>query len=116
MANRAEWKKRVERWTRSGKTAGEFAAQEGIQAKQLVWWRWKLRVEPDAPKAEGAPSFLPVRIVEPKAKTVMCSTLMDILLPNGRVVRVAPGFNFEALARVLMVADEEHEQAPESKC
>jgi transposase len=109
MATRAEWKKRVERWNKSGKTAEEFAAEEGIRAKQLAWWRWKLRVEPAALKAAGAPSFLPVRVVEPPAPTFLCSALMDIVLPNGRIVRVAPGFNLAALAHVLRIAEQEHE-------
>lgn len=106
MATRAEWKKRVERWTKSGKTADEFAAGEGIRAKQLVWWRWKLGAEGAAPKQPAAPSFLPVRVVEPQAAPVLRSALMDIVLPNGLVVRVAPGFDLEALTRVLMLAEQ----------
>jgi transposase len=116
MATRAEWKKRVEKWNKSGKTADEFAAEEGIQAKQLGWWRWKLGVEAAPVKAAGAPSFLPVRVVEPRAPTVLVSALMDIMLPNGRIVRVAPGFNLAALAHVLRIADEAYEPGPESSC
>jgi len=106
MATRAEWKKRVERWNKSGKTAEEYAAGEGIRAKQLLWWRWKLGAESAAPKDAAAPSFLPVRIVEPKAAPVLRSALMEIVLPNGLVVRVAPGFDLEALTRVLMLAEQ----------
>ena len=112
MATRAEWKKRVERWNKSGKTADEFAAGEGIRAKLLVWWRWKLGVEPGTLKDTGAPSFLPVRVVEPKAAPVLRSALMEIVLPNGLVVRVGPGFDLEALTRVLMIV----EQGQESAC
>ena len=112
MATRAEWKKRVERWSKSGKTADEFAAGEGLTAKQLVWWRWKLGAErAAAPKDAVAPSFLPVRVVEPRAAPVLRSALIEIVLPNGLVVRVAPGFDLEALTHVLMIAEQEQERA-----
>ena len=55
-----------------------------------------------------------VRVVEPPAPTFLCSALMDIVLPNGRIVRVAPGFNLAALAHVLRIAEQEHEQGPAS--
>jgi len=110
MATQAEWKKRVERWNKSGKTADEFAAGEGLKAKQLVWWRWKLGAEcAAAPKDTAAPSFVPVRVVEPRAALVLRSALMEIVLPNGLIVRVAPGFDLEALTHVLMIAEQEQE-------
>jgi hypothetical protein len=43
MATRSEWAGRVERWQRSGLSADEFAEDEGVPSKRLVWWRWKLR-------------------------------------------------------------------------
>lgn len=110
MATQAEWKKRVERWNKSGKTADEFAAGEGLKAKQLVWWRWKLRTEPAGPKDAAAPSFLPVKVVEPKERPVLRSALMEIVLPNGRVVRVAPGFDLVALAHVLTIAEQQEQE------
>lgn len=30
------------RWRRSGLGARQFAAREGVNARTLVWWRWKL--------------------------------------------------------------------------
>lgn len=39
---RQEWAKRIERWKDSGLTAAEFAAETGISAKSLSWWRWNL--------------------------------------------------------------------------
>ena len=111
MATKAEWKKRVERWNKSGKTADEFAAGEGLKAKQLVWWRWKLGAECAPLKDAVAPSFLPVRVVEPRAAPVLRSALIEIVLPNGLVVRVGPGFDLEALTHVLMIAEQEQESA-----
>ena len=107
MATRDEWQKRVERWTKSGQSAKEFAAREGIRKERLVWWRWKLRAEGSGPKEAAPLSFLPVEVVEPKAPLVLRSALMEIVLPNGRVVRVAPGFDLRALGHVLTIAEQE---------
>jgi transposase len=126
MATRAEWEKRVERWNKSGKSADEFAAREGLRAKQLLWWRWKLRAESATPKDAAPLSFLPVEVVkpkpveskpveskpmdpkpvDPKAGLALFSPLMEIVLPNGRVVRVGPGFDLAALAHVLTIAEQ----------
>jgi transposase-like protein len=37
------WSKRVERWKDSGLSAGEFAAELGINPRTLSYWRWRLR-------------------------------------------------------------------------
>jgi hypothetical protein len=43
MATRAEWIERVRRCEQSGLDPAKFARREGIKAKQLSWWRWRLR-------------------------------------------------------------------------
>ena len=43
--SREEWAKRVERWRDSGLTAAEFAAELGINAHSLSWWKWRLAAE-----------------------------------------------------------------------
>ncbi|WP_437996738.1 IS66 family insertion sequence element accessory protein TnpB [Sorangium sp. So ce185] len=108
MATRAEWAERVQRWERSGLSAEQFAQREGYKAKQLYWWRWKLRADgasqPSPPSVE-APRFLPVHVV---ADTSPAATEpIEIALPNGRVVRVRPGFDPATLERVLALAAEE---------
>lgn len=123
MATRAEWSKRIERWEKSGLSARAFAAREGVDAKRLTWWRWKLRsspLEPPEPAAEASLSWLPVRVVDPPpppARALPRAALapsapaqpspLEIALPNGRVVRVWPDVEPEALARVLAVAAQE---------
>lgn len=106
MATRADWKKRVQQWDKSGLSAAAFAAREGIEAKQLVWWRWKLRATPSEPAAAPL-SFLPVRVVDRAAPPLPRSAPIEIVLPNGRIVRVPPGFDPGALAQLLTIAAEE---------
>ncbi|WP_437677709.1 IS66 family insertion sequence element accessory protein TnpA [Sorangium sp. So ce131] len=109
MATRAEWAERVERWERSGLSAHKFARREGYKPKQLYWWRWKLRAEgssqPSPPSSTEGPRFLPVHVVADAS--AVATEPIEIALPNGRVVRVRPGFDPATLERVLVLAAEE---------
>ncbi len=102
MATRDEWARRVKRWEASGLDAAAFAAREGLAAKSLVWWRWKLRSMPAAAAPE--PRFVPVRVVDSAAGRSATNAAIEIALPNGRVVRVSPGFDPAALEQVLAIA------------
>ena len=106
MATRADWAKRVEQWERSGLGAAAFAARQGLDRKQLSWWRWKLRSA--LPSSLPAPlEFLPVHIVERTKPADVAASAIEIALPNGRVVRVSAGFDPSMLGRVLSIASED---------
>jgi transposase len=77
-----------------------FAARERVEAKRLVWWRWKLRSSSPPPSA-AAIDFLPVRVVDARPSP---AGPIEIALPNGRVVRVPAGFDSAELERVLAIA------------
>lgn len=79
--------------------------REGLRAKQLHWWSWKLGTSDAAPQP-AEPRFLPVRVVSSPAPApsspealVMTSPpgsaamAIEIALPNGGLVRVPPGFD-----------------------
>jgi hypothetical protein len=104
MATRAEWIKRVRQCERSGLEPADFARREGIKPKQLGWWRWRLRTSGDL-ATQAEPEFLPVRVVTPAPAPVV--TPIEIALPNGRLVRVQPGFDPATLERVLAIAAEQ---------
>lgn len=107
MATREVWAKRVERWRRSGLSTEAFSAREGIKSKQLVWWRWKLgSSSPSEPVTLVPPEFLPVHVVDAVACPSGATLPVEIALPNGRVVRVAAGFDAATLERVLEIASE----------
>ena len=103
MATRAEWAKRVRGWQRSGLSIEEFAARKGIKPKQLAWWRWKLRATASTPPAPEM-RFLPVHVVEAEASPPRAEVPLEVELPNGRVVRVRPGFDPAMLESVLSIA------------
>lgn len=43
MTARAVWAKRVERWQDCGLSSAEFAAEIGVSAHALRWWKYTLR-------------------------------------------------------------------------
>jgi transposase len=105
MATRSEWAERVGRWQRSGLGSEEFAAREGVNPKRLVWWRWKLRsARPSPPLSTGEVRFLPVQVVDSSSGPLGAAVALEVVLPNGRVVRVAPGFDPGMLESVLSIA------------
>lgn len=111
MARRTakQWARLVERWKRSGLSAGEFGAKVGVDAHSLHWWRWSLRKRGamgDAPTAptEAVPAFLPVHVVEaalPREAAPPARSGVEIVVDERHVVRVSPGFDEETLLRVL---------------
>ena len=109
MATRAEWAKRVERWEKSGLSAEAFGTRERLKAKQLYWWRWRLRSSPPESTETAAPPlrFLPVHVKDPPAPPGEAGVALEIALPNGRVVRVPPGYDPAMLERVLAIASED---------
>jgi transposase len=114
MATRVEWAKRVERWEKSGLSAEAFGARERLKAKQLYWWRWRLRSSPAVTSSSPMMSsssppplrFLPVEVKDGTSAPVGAAVALEIALPNGRVVRVPPGYDPAMLERVLVIASE----------
>ena len=129
-----EWAGRVKRWQESGLSASEFGRREGFPGKQLTWWKWHLSRKGRAAKAEptkrragadrrgstkasratgtrakrvgkqtrpAAARFIPVKL-----PATLSAPAVEIMLGNGRVVRVAPGCDGAWLAEVLKAADE----------
>ena len=88
----------VRAWKKSGLTARQYAKQEGISHWSLYTWATSLnRQRPH----DEVPTFLPVEVVEAPALVEP----IDVILGNGRVVRVPCGFDSTTLSRVIEVAE-----------
>ena len=115
---REEWAKRVERWQESGLTSKEFAAELGISANTLTYWKWRLRKErversgvarsarPTKPRAKRASPRKPVP--EPSSGSPLVvmqaspsDSRIEVELGNGRRLRVPSSFDGEALRRLV---------------
>lgn len=94
-SSRAEWVKRVERWKGSDLTAAEFAAETGVNARTLVYWKWRLTKDArEGTTPEARPKRTRKRAPAPAAK----STFVEVT-PSA-------GFGWPAAERIEVVVDQ----------
>ena len=96
--SRAAWERRVRRWERSGQTASEFAAREGVNPRTLAFWKWKLG-SPKLPSRTKSPRSLDFVEVLPEA---VHDAPVEIVVERYRL-RLDRRVDAAALARVLEV-------------
>jgi len=98
------WRRIVEDWRRSGLSAPQYAKGRGISAGMIYVWSSRLaKQDADASiAAEPSPTFLPVAIVEEaSASFSQRSSTLEVVLPGGELIRVAPGADLSHLSRVV---------------
>lgn len=101
---RAKWAKRVALWAESGLTAREYAAQIGVNQQTLANWKYKLAGEKRAEQGEGSTS--PTRLDFLEVATVAANSVpIELVLPEGEVIRVPVGFEAETLTQLLDVLE-----------
>ncbi|WP_437694301.1 IS66 family insertion sequence element accessory protein TnpA [Sorangium sp. So ce176] len=103
--SRRIWRDRVARWHRSGHSARVFAEQEGVSAGTLYAWSRRLGMKQSEyrQRSEKAAlsTLLPVVVAPSGATARSRSTTLEIVFPDGAVVRVPPTFDEDTLARVV---------------
>lgn len=88
------WRQVLTRWKRSGLSVRAFCEAEGLNPMTVYWWRREL-----ARRDQSQPAFLPVRILAESAEP---STIgIEVVLVNGRSVRVEAGFDPRTLVCVV---------------
>src|SRR6266699_1766077 len=89
-----QWRRWIARWQASGLSVTAFCARHGLSPSNFYAWRSTLqrRATPPTP-------FVPVQLV---ADATPASAL-EVVLADGRVVRVASGFDAATLRRLLAV-------------
>ena len=102
----------MKHWRRSGLTIRDFCSQHRLSEPSFYSWR-RLLSERDREKTKPAvarrpgkdaantrPAFVPIRIVSAPPATI------EVLLGNGRVLRVPAGFDAATLRQLLAVMEE----------
>ena len=100
--SREQWAIEVERWRRSGQTAAVYAAAHGLHEGTLAGWAAKLGSRRTEHK-EAQERFLPVRVVPPVRPAKRAA--LEVVLRNGRRIRIEDGFDRELLARLIAVVE-----------
>ena len=104
--SRAQWLSEVRRWRRSGQSGADYAAAHDLDQGTLAWWASRLRSEAGAQpasKCKRAPAFLAVQVREAPARSVEGS--LEVMLANGRCVRINGEFEVDRVSRLLAAAE-----------
>ncbi len=86
----------------SGQTPAEFAEHEGIKIQRLE--RWQRRLASDQPVEP--PAFVELRPRASRESESAGTSMFEVVVGAGRVVRVPPDFDSSALRRLLAVVEE----------
>jgi hypothetical protein len=93
------WRRMIDQWRRSGRSIAAFCRDEGLNQGTFYWWRWQLKRR-DQPK----PAFLPVRVIADKP--AMPGGGIEVVLADGRCLRVGAGFDPHTLMQVAGLLEE----------
>jgi transposase len=94
------WRRRIQEWRRSGLSVRAYCARVGVS--EPTFYAWRREVERHT---AATPAFVPVSLApgEPSAS----DGRLEIVLADGRRVRVLPGFDAATLRQLLVVLEEE---------
>ena len=96
-----QWSERIARFERGKVDAETFAAGEGVTKRQLMWWRWRVRRDEHATPSTTALSFVQL---EPSTAPAS-GPMLELVVAEGRLIRVPTGFDEETLARLVAVVE-----------
>jgi len=97
----AAWRRVIADQESGDETQGEFCARRGLKLETFRNWKYRLARGESSPRDRGRSEpvrFVPVRVVDRGVET---ASGVDLVLPGGRVVRVARGFDPETLKRLM---------------
>jgi transposase-like protein len=94
-----QWRRWFGEWQTSGLSVRAFCARRGLA--ESLFYAWRRRLEE---RAAARPAFLPVHIVADQAAAA--GNALEVVLADGRSVRVAAGFDAATLRRLLSVLEE----------
>jgi transposase len=89
-----QWRRWIDLWQDSGSSVADFCARHGLSTATFYAWRKTLHQ-----RDQQRLSFLPVHIVDDPAPPAACP--IELLLPDGRLLRLRPGFDAPTLRRLL---------------
>jgi transposase len=94
------WRRVVALWRKSGLSVAAYCRLHNLSQPSLYWWRREIERRDQAQQ-----QFLPIHVVDDPASSHDANSL-DVVLANGRCVRVRPGFDRATLLRLLDALEE----------
>ena len=98
------WRRAIKRWRQSGLTAQAFCTENGLSQASLYAWQ-RILAQRDA---ETVP-FAQVHLLSDKTNgpcATTDNTAFELVLANGRMLRISTDFDAPALRRLLPLLEE----------
>ena len=96
------WRRMVRQWRSSDLSARAFCAERGLSEASFYGWRRTI-IQRDA----GALRFVPVHVVpEQQPLAPDKGGGLELVLPQGRRLRIEPNFDAPTLKRLLALLEE----------
>ncbi len=99
-----DWRGHVERYLRGGLSRREYCQRYQLTLSTFDYWRRRLRSE-GASAASPSSRAVEVIRVDLEAASAICSEPLEVVVGNGRLVRVPMGFDAGTLERLLVVLE-----------
>ena len=97
------WRRLLQRWQRSGLSIRAFCRQQGCSEPSFHAWRRTLAQRDRQTATTSAPvTFVPLHVQQ---EPVLTDAPLELLLTNGRRLRIPPGYPATLLAEVLAVLE-----------
>jgi transposase len=93
------WRRWIDQWRVGGLSVRAFCARHGLAIASFYTWRRVLKQ-----RAADEVVFAPVQVVADVVPTH--TSALEVVLTDGRAVRVAPGFDPVTLRQLLAVLEE----------
>ena len=93
-----QWRQWITEWRASGLSVRAFCDRRGLATPSFYHWRRLL----ERRAAEKA-AFVPVQVTAEAVPAL--ATALEVVLTDGRMVRVAPGFDAATLRQLLAVLE-----------
>jgi transposase len=107
-AREQHWREVVAQWRQSGLAVHRFCLERGLAETTFYRWRGELerRDGLKVDRREGSKvQFLPVRVTRREVPS-RADAGIEVVLANGRCLRVRPGFDRTTLVEVVQLLDE----------
>lgn len=114
---REDWELEISKWRASGQALKEYAKVHDLHPRTLAWWVAFLKKGVSSRSATATKSkekrFVPVRVVDgkptkrPTSEVTTTTTFeaFEVVLVNGRRIRVPVAYQPEALIQLLNVVE-----------
>lgn len=90
------WRGYLARREASGLSVRDFCEFHGLSQQSFYWWRREI-----SRRDQAKSQFLPVQVVPDQPPTHSGGAAVEIILAQGRLLRVGPGFDPQTLVRVI---------------